>query len=132
MNQKRLLVLLAILLIINILTICRFCMKNLFFNESMTNVDTNQPNNKIKVTLYYASWCGWSKKFLPEWDSFVKHASKNMANISTEKVSCENGTEQECKGIQGYPTVLIYINNKVITYDGERTASELANYCAKL
>jgi thiol-disulfide isomerase/thioredoxin len=86
------------------------------------------------VVLYYASWCGHSKNFLPEWEKFSKYASSNMPNIAVGKMVCENGKEKECfqQGVKGYPTVLIYKNKKAETYQGERTADALINYCGQL
>lgn len=93
---------------------------------------TEKPN--ALVVLYYASWCGHSKNFLPEWEKFSKYAQKNMSNVAVGKMACENNKEKECfqQGVKGYPTVLIYKNNKVKTYQGERTSDALINYCKAL
>lgn len=101
-------------------------------NESMASVSNG--NKNAKVVLYYASWCGYSKQFLPEWEKFVKSASNSLPNIQTQAISCENGTEKQCaeQGVEGYPTILVHLDNRVIAYDGERSAKALTSYCKKM
>jgi len=69
---------------------------------------TNTCNGE--VVLYYATWCGYSIKFLPEWEKFENHMKQNMPTIKVTRMRCEDGLEPQCKqkGVQGYPTVIFY------------------------
>ena len=95
--------------------------------EAMKNVD----GKPINVVLYYANWCGYSKQFLPEWNKFVVYAKKNLPHINVEEIVCENGKEGLCKnrGVKGYPSVLMYKNNKTILFEGKRDAQALVQFC---
>lgn len=90
---------------------------------------------KIEVILYYASWCGYSRSFLPEWEQYEKFAKDNFPNVKVTKIRCEGGDEATCmqKGVQGYPTVIFYLSDgKEVAFNGERTAKELAEFTKKL
>lgn len=105
-------------------------------NSSGTNAKniTEEFNDSAKPTivLYYASWCGYSKMFLPEWEKFKKYAQENLPNILVRSVRCEGGDEATCmqKGVQGYPTVILYkeIGKTGIPFDDDRTAEKLIEF----
>lgn len=83
------------------------------------------------VILYYASWCGYSKLFLPEWEKFEEYAKSSLPNIRVEKIRCEGGHERTCfeKGIEGYPTIVLYpANSTEITYEGERKVDDIVKF----
>lgn len=88
---------------------------------------------KGEIVLYYAMWCGYSKMFLPEWEKFVKYASKEFPTLKVTQIRCEGGNETVCnqKGINGYPTVILYIGNKEIPFEGDRTVEELNKFIRK-
>jgi len=84
-------------------------------------------NSIPRLVLYYAKWCGHSQSFLPEWHKF-KDSIKNK-NIVTEEIVCE-GKDQEtkCSHLIGYPSVILYINNMGIPFNGDRTTSGLQSF----
>jgi len=87
------------------------------------------PGNEI--ILYYALWCGYSRQFIPEWEKFEEYAKKNLPNLRVSKVRCEDGNEPVCKekGVEGYPTVILYLQNgeERICHE-ERTLSGLIKF----
>jgi thiol-disulfide isomerase/thioredoxin len=87
-----------------------------------------------EITLYYAMWCGYSRQFLPEWEKFEAFAKQNFPNLRVSRVRCEDGHEATCsqKGVQGYPTVILYLkDNSEKTFDGERNSEKLIEFCKK-
>lgn len=90
--------------------------------------------NTPTIVLYYAMWCGYSKMFLPEWEKFEKYARDNLPNLTIKSVRCEGGDEATCtqKGVQGYPTVILYkdglTESSGITFDADRTHDKLVEF----
>ena len=93
----------------------------------------SEKKNKITVKLYYANWCGYSKKFLPEWTKFKKLVKGNK-KIETETIKCEGDKESMCKkvGIIGYPTIRIELKDSYKDYNGKRESNSLLKYCEKI
>jgi len=99
--------------------------------EQYTNADRRglpvRPAGKI--TLYYASWCGHSKQFMPEWNKFVKYTNQYMPYIQVDTIECKEDNKEACKDVQGFPTImLINQQNKQILYEGERTLEGLIKF----
>ena len=91
----------------------------------------NEP--KHELVLYYAMWCGHSRAFLGEWEKFNTWAQNNLDKVRVSSVRCEDGNEATCsqKGIQGYPTVVMYLpNGSEHKYEGERTADGLKKFAS--
>jgi hypothetical protein len=84
------------------------------------NIDSSNPTLK----LYYTNWCGWSKKFLPVWDQLSK---LKQINIPMEKIDCEQNKDS-CKGIPGFPYVVLEKGTDRIEYKGNRTARDIINF----
>ena len=89
-------------------------------------------SNGIPATIYNfnTSWCGWSTKFQPEWEEFTNlvNADPALKNITVMDVKCDNpDNDGKCKEfeVEGFPTVIIEVGNKVGTYKGARTAKDL-------
>lgn len=92
---------------------------------------------KIKIFNFNTEWCGWSKKFQPEWDEFSKNIKLNskLAHVEVLDVKCDKSeNELMCENykVPGYPYVVIEINDKRIPYNGERTASSLTQFISSL
>ena len=94
------------------------------FEESASQIP------KDKIVLYYASWCGWCKKFLPVWKDFEKQSQSEFPNLIVETVQCdgENAAKCEAADIPGFPTVIYYKNNQKINFKDQRTVKDLINF----
>lgn len=114
---------------------CKIANENAPSNQEGFNNNSNSKiNGQNEIILYYATWCGYSRMILPEWEKFEKYAKDNLKNIKVSSFKCEGGDEKTCvdKGIQGYPTIiLIKSNGDKIQYDGERTVKGLIDFCSK-
>ena len=89
----------------------------------------NEP--KHELILYYATWCGYSRSFLPIWAEFEKWAADALPTVRVMSVRCEEGNEQTCrqKGVSGYPTVMLYLTNGTEhQFEGKRTLDGLQSF----
>ena len=89
---------------------------------------------KYTVVCYYATWCGYSRQFLPEWAKFEQYVKDNLTQVTAVKIKCEGDKEAECssKGVEGYPTVILYsAAGEGVQFNGERTAEELIEFCKR-
>ena len=99
---------------------------------------TQDPEKSIKVYNFNTSWCGWSKKFQPEWDLFMsKINSDPILNnlVEVKDIKCDNDdNKQLCidNEVYGYPTVIINVDGKGTKYEGPRTSDDLMDAVNKI
>ena len=88
-------------------------------------------NTSNYVVLVWASWCGWSNKFIPEWQKF-KNSYKgsynaldfNVANTNQELANKAKEVS-DMLGVKGFPSIFIVKDGNATQYNGERTADAL-------
>jgi len=100
-------------------------------NKNEDNKDERNKELKIKILNFSVDWCGYSRRFKPEWDKFVENLQ--MKNVETNYIDGDKNTEllNEYK-IEGYPTVLFIIDGNPEIYKGERTKEGLESVLNKL
>jgi hypothetical protein len=103
----------------------------------------------VKLTLYFADWCGHCVSFKPEWEKIKKNMSKikdnhKKVNIKIEeyeheKLSKLGGGKINGVDIDGYPTVKIKLSNgkeeKEYNFDNygkERNAEYMTNFIVNI
>ena len=80
-----------------------------------------------KIVLYYVPWCPHCKNVMPEWNKLEKEADKT--GVAVEKVDCEEKPEEAQKqDVEGFPTIILFKDGKVVNYEGERTAEALKEF----
>jgi hypothetical protein len=100
-----------------------------------------EPKQKFKFFNFNTSWCGWSKRFQPEWDNLVNKVNTDNTEMSKTikdtveflDVKCDKNENIElCNkyDIPGYPFVLIENVNsgEKFVYNNERTADEMYKF----
>lgn len=111
---------------------CQTC--NIYKNNQNTLTEKFASDAKITIYNFNTSWCGWSKRFQPEWDKFT-NLCKDMHNVEAIDVKCDNDENNGlCANFQvpGYPTVIAIVNNKQIVYENERNANKLIEFVKSL
>lgn len=97
--------------------------------ESFTTPEATDTTSEI--ILYYATWCGPSKQFLPIWQQFENYSKNNLKTVKVSSVICEGDNEAKCKetGLRGYPTVILYLKDGTVKmFDGERSVDGLTKF----
>jgi len=88
----------------------------------------NQVKSGTKLVLFYADWCGHCKKIKPVWDETATEV--NADEVKMIKVNCGEGTEKDQEvmkkyNIDGYPTIIKFINGTPSLYRGDRDSDSL-------
>lgn len=104
--------------------------------EKFADVSKDKSKSKIKVFNFNTAWCGWSRKFQPEWDEFSSRVKSDpkLAHVEALDVKCDDSAnETMCEKYQvpGYPFVVVEIDGKRTQYNGERTADALVQYVSQ-
>lgn len=99
------------------------------FAESVLSLNERViKNEKPKLVLFYAPWCGHCKNFMNNgWKEFIDFYKKNLTPVlDVVTLSCDDN-KQLCQeiGVRGYPTVILFVNGKRIIYSGDRTKEDL-------
>lgn len=102
-------------------------------NGKLLNNSIREPDYKLRgeIVLYYASWCGYSRQFLPEWEKFVNYSKKRFPQLKVTTLRCESDNEEMCiqKGVEAYPTVILYpTDGAEIAFAKERTSEKLIEF----
>ena len=92
----------------------------------------------VKIFNFNTEWCGWSKRFQPEWESFMEHVkipANNLTHVQAFDVKCdkeENKKICEEYKVPGYPYVIVEINGARKSYEGERTKDALVSFVSAI
>ena len=126
-------VLLGIILLNQVVGSCRREGLTTLSNEASVPSSSNSDSEKELVYFYMPS-CGHCKKFTPTW---IEFESQNTSPIKTRKINSETTNEEEQTllkkmQIKGFPTVMLIdvkTQEKIVTYEGDRTIEGLTNFC---
>lgn len=97
-------------------------------NENFSNESTTK-----KIYNFNTSWCGWSKRFQPEWNKFTNQI--DSTKIIAIDVKCDDkSNEMICKefNVPGYPSVVAVVNGKHHEYTGPRNVEALTEFITNL
>ena len=80
-----------------------------------------------KLYFFYADWCGYCRKFKPEWEKLK--AEPNLG-IELEEVDCSNEAPKLAKeyNVKGFPTLILLNDGNKVTYEGERSADAIISF----
>jgi thiol-disulfide isomerase/thioredoxin len=111
----------------------------LLFHYLNEKFDDNKLLNK-KIILYHTDWCGYCKRFIPTWEelkldvelgNIVNFIDVNMTNedknitgdLNSDDLNIVNNVE-----IQGFPTIKLLHNGKIIDYNGKREKNDIIDF----
>ena len=80
-----------------------------------------------KLYFFYADWCGYCKKFKPEW---AKLKAEPNLGVQLEEVDCSNEAPALAKeyDVKGFPTLILVHSSNKVTYEGERSANAIISF----
>jgi len=104
--------------------------------SDVANTDPTSTGNGGDVTIYFfsADWCPHCKTALPEWQNFshnYKGKEVNGYKINCVNINCTDDQDAKVIGyiqeykIEGYPTIKMVKDNKVIEFDAKVTNTAL-------
>lgn len=85
--------------------------------------------NEARLYFFYTTWCGWSKKAMPEWEKLTATLQTTPVFGTTTVKPMPVDAEQDraladTYEVEGYPTILLETSDgltqyqKRVTYDG--------------
>ncbi|WAR04249.1 PDIA5-like protein [Mya arenaria] len=82
------------------------------------------------LVMFYAPWCGHCKKSKPAYQAAAdKLADDSKAFAAVDCTGTENKELCEKEGVQGFPTIKLYVKGKFLTeYNGDRTEEEFYKF----
>ena len=82
-----------------------------------------------KLYFFYADWCGYCRKFKPEWEKLK--AEPNLG-IELEEVDCSDNKNVPALAkeynVKGFPTLILVNDGNKVTYEGERSANAIISF----
>ena len=97
-----------------------------------TPTPTSSSNDKIEFRVYYANWCGWSKKALVLLNSeeFKTEMNKIQDKAILVLLDCEDNGKEQCdkEQINGFPTMKLSKNGELIEFNGPRTTEGIISF----
>jgi len=93
-------------------------------NDTQTNV--------ADLYFFYTVWCPHCKKARPEWDSFKEELGEGKINgvtVNFIEIDCDKDTATADKfNVDGYPTIKLVHNNRIIEYDAKPDVNTLRQF----
>lgn len=106
--------------------------------QNNANVNNEELNNIIKHnTLFvgvFSESCHYCVSMKPEWKKFKKMALANYSNLQGAILEIDSSVISQVtnplltNNVNGYPSLFIIRNNKVLKYNNERTAFEFMKF----
>ena len=88
--------------------------------------------NKHVLAEFYAPWCGHCKSLAPEYEKAATNLKESGSAVKLAKIDATVEKDLAQKfGVQGYPTLLWFVNGEKTDYKGGRTADTIVSWIAK-
>ncbi|KAJ3679798.1 hypothetical protein LUZ60_016076 [Juncus effusus] len=96
------------------------------------NFSTFIEKNKHVMVEFYAPWCGHCKMLTPEYAAAAKELAEEGADVTLAKVDATEESDLAQKyEVQGFPTILFFIDGVQRSFEGGRTRELIVNWIKK-
>ena len=86
----------------------------------------------VEIIYFYTTWCPYCKKAKPEWDKFRsqwEETGYSGHQLKFSEIDCDiNETAADKYNVDGYPTIKMIKNKKVIDYDAKPNQDTLNQF----
>lgn len=104
--------------------------------KANNEINSQQSSNDAELILFYATWCPHCKAAKPIWEELkndYENKSVNGYKIVFTDIDCSEETPEIEKivnqyNIQGYPTIKLIKDGKVIEYDAKPSKETLEQF----
>lgn len=143
-KTKRILCFVSIALIISgIIILMTTNAKEMFTTMKSDEINTSKDLDKytkkydVVIVKFRVSWCGYCKKLAPIWERLnKKHDESTLKSGRTVKLvslDCDKHKKlAKSHGIQGFPTIKIFKEDRVYEYNDANTFKELDKFIKEL
>lgn len=91
-----------------------------------------EENNEAELYYFYTNWCPYCKKAKPEWEQLKNEYENKPINgtiVYFREIDCEKDEETPNQfNVEGYPTIKLVANGKVIEYDAKPNYETLVEF----
>jgi thiol-disulfide isomerase/thioredoxin len=93
-------------------------------------------NNEVELLFFFATWCPYCRTAKPEWEKVKEEYQNKKINdykIIFVEVDCTHPDAKTNKmmdtyNVEGFPTVKLFKNGEIITFDAKVTTSHLTDF----
>ncbi|KAG6415411.1 hypothetical protein SASPL_122822 [Salvia splendens] len=94
------------------------------------NLSSFVDENKYVMVEFYAPWCGHCKELAPEYAAAATELKDADVKLAKVDATVENALAENYE-VQGFPTVLFFVDGEHQTYSGQRTKDAIVTWIKK-
>ena len=117
--------------------------KNVKNVKNEIKVEKKNTDDKAKLILYWANWCGICIRIKPNWEEAKKIIAAKYPNLEIIDVNCDDPSASKCftysngekANLDGVPTIILRKGTTDVEYKkddqfkGNRSVDELVKFC---
>jgi thiol-disulfide isomerase/thioredoxin len=124
----------VILLVVVILFVIAY---NVYlYYKKPKSISSQTTTKQAELLFFYTEWCPHCTSAKPEWNAFKAQYKDTQVNgytllfndINCTKETPESESMMEKYKVEGYPTIKLLFNNRVVDFDAKPTKANLTQF----